>query len=226
MVGGESDKNKFGFGKLLNDTNKKLAAAVTTTTTSSSKTTTTTTKSTTNKSNNQTLSFDDTIDYISDTVHQRWDTFCSYLLQRYPSTTNPKINWMVVNFLQNLSIEAPISIGFAFTCILLHVLNITLLPGISIYLGTNSTGFNIINPLDYIRIVTHMFGHDGIIHLRNNMTHLLLVGPSAEASFGSKVIVQVMIISAIATSIAHMLVRNFQKQAKKEKGFLYFMVYS
>ena len=54
--------------------------------------------------------------------------------------------------------------------------------------------------------LTHIFMHDGLPHLRNNMTHMLLVGPSSEAVFGSVNLMYIILAVAISSAWAHILI--------------------
>lgn len=168
------------------------------------------------------IDIDEQVDQITDEVHKRWDEVCDYLENKYKD--NERAQWIIEIFLRRLSIESPIIVGFCFVCCVLHLLNITIMPGISNWLGINSVGFNPVSPLDNARLFTHMFGHDGLVHLRNNMTHLLLVGPFAESSFGSTVIVQVMIVCGIATSLAHMVIGKRNSRQIGASGFIFALI--
>lgn len=63
-------------------------------------------------------------------------------------------------------------------------------------------------PLQYTSLVTHIFVHSGFGHLRGNMTHLLLVGPSVEHAFGSLNVSIIMLVVAIVSAFAHILLGN------------------
>jgi GlpG protein len=136
----------------------------------------------------------------AESMYEKWDHFCD----RLEHSENENVKWFSKKFLRRLSIGAPVVVGFAFTCILLHVLNRTVLYGISNFLGVNSD-FRPKSPMEYVRLVTHIFGHKDMEHLRSNMNYILLVGPSAEAAFGSKNIVLVMLVVAISSGLTHML---------------------
>ena len=145
----------------------------------------------------------------SDTVLEAWDA----LLDKLEASENPKVVWISQHFLRRLSIEAPVVIGFVTACILLHILNCTILPGISMGLFAVDDFINLTNPLMYVRFVTHIFGHSSLGHLKGNVTHLLLVGPSAEAAFGSKAILEIMLMVALSSAVAHVWFgRNHSRQ--------------
>jgi membrane associated rhomboid family serine protease len=144
----------------------------------------------------------------SEQMYETWDSMCDKLEE----SDNPHVVSFSRNFLRRLSVEAPVVVGFVSMCVLLHLLNITILPGISFFFGVDDF-FSFTNPLQYIRLLTHIFGHDGMAHLRGNISHLLLVGPSAEAAFGSKETLQIMVLVAVSSGIAHIFLgRNNSRQ--------------
>jgi len=141
-------------------------------------------------------SFDKSVEHMYDL----WDDFCDNL----EASGNEQVEWISKHFLRRLSIEAPVVVAFVFACTIMHVISFVLPHG-SIFLGVDDF-FDYTNPMHYIRQFTHVFMHDGIPHLRNNMTHMLLVGPSSEAVFGSINMIYIMVIVAISSAWAHILI--------------------
>lgn len=132
--------------------------------------------------------------------HRRWDA----LLTQLEGHDQEVIRWITIRFLRKLSLEAPVIVGFVFACVLLHLLNMTIAPGISRWLGIRDA-FHLLHPMQYVRLITHIFGHENMTHLRGNMTHILMVGPSAEEIFGSQNIVWIMLAVAISSGFGHIL---------------------
>ncbi len=64
---------------------------------------------------------------------------------------------------------------------------------------------SISDPLTYIRIFTHVFGHFGFEHFIRNAMFLLLLGPMLEEKYGSKMILKIILITAMVTGIIHLL---------------------
>ena len=155
----------------------------------------------------------------SDSMYDAWDEF----LDQLEESPNDSIKWISRNFLRRISMEAPIVVTFVFLCVVLHVLNMTLLPGISFFFGIDDT-FQWSNPLQYVRFITHIFGHTGMGHLRGNMTNILLVGPSAEAAFGSKGIVQVIILVAFSSGVAHILIGRANSRQLGASGVVFALI--
>lgn len=179
-------------------------------------------KATTGTTNNEKKEdkFDKVLDKWGDSMSEVWDDFCDKL----EAGDNEKLKWLSKTILRRLSIEAPIVVGFAFICIVLHLLNMTILPGVSVFLGVKGRSLSLASPLQYIRLFTHIFGHDGLAHLRGNMTHILLVGPSAEAFFGSKEIFQIIIAVAVSTAFAHILIGRENSSQLGASGVVFALI--
>ena len=143
---------------------------------------------------------DDQLDALSGKMYEAWDEVCDKL----EASDNEQIQWISKNFLRRLSVEAPVVVVFVFLCSFMHLIS-PLLPHGSIFLGVDDF-FDPTSPMHYIRQFTHIFMHDGIPHLRNNMTHMLLVGPSSEAVFGSGNLILIILAVAISSGIAHILI--------------------
>ena len=100
---------------------------------------------------------DAAMDNFSDTMYEAWDDVCDAI----ESIDIDGVQWFSKNFLRRLSIEAPVVVGFVFACCFLHLLNMTIMPGISMWFGVDDF-FHITNPVHYMRQFTHIFAHDGI----------------------------------------------------------------
>lgn len=57
---------------------------------------------------------------------------------------------------------------------------------------------SLINPLTYIRFITHSIGHSGWLHFSGNFIYILLLGPMIEEKFGSfNLLIMMLITSAV-----------------------------
>lgn len=61
------------------------------------------------------------------------------------------------------------------------------------------------DPLTYVRLVTHVFGHSGWEHFIGNMMYILLVGPLLEEKYGSPAIVKLITVTAVVTGLINAL---------------------
>ena len=103
-----------------------------------------------------------------------------------------------------LAFNSPAVLGFAGVCLVAMVLNL-LTDGAS-----NRTLFSVYrapltNPLTWLRMVCHVFGHADWNHLLNNMMYVLLVGPMLEEKYGSVNLALVMLATALLTGLANFI---------------------
>ncbi|MBE6028505.1 MAG: rhomboid family intramembrane serine protease [Clostridiales bacterium] len=57
------------------------------------------------------------------------------------------------------------------------------------------------SPMTFIRFFTHVLGHAGWNHYIGNMMYMLLLGPILEEKYGSRAIIEVMLVTAVVTGI-------------------------
>jgi membrane associated rhomboid family serine protease len=62
------------------------------------------------------------------------------------------------------------------------------------------------DPLMYFRLVGHAIGHAGWSHYLSNMLYILMLGPMLEEKYGSKMILEMMVITAVITGILFNLI--------------------
>ena len=91
-----------------------------------------------------------------------------------------------------LAFNSPAVLGFAGACLAAMLLNI-LTGGASNRLVFSVYRASLANPLTWVRMVCHVFGHADWNHLLNNMMYLLLLGPMLEEKYGSKNVLLVML---------------------------------
>ena len=128
---------------------------------------------------------------------EQWNAVCDRVARSGP------LGAFVSNrILRHVTVNAPVILSYVTVCTLLHVLTFWL-PGMGRVLGVHDT-WNVRRiPLQYTSLVTHIFAHSSFGHLRGNMMHLLLVGPSVEHVFGSRNLLCIVAVVAIASSAAH-----------------------
>jgi len=61
------------------------------------------------------------------------------------------------------------------------------------------------DPLDYVRLVTHVLGHGNWTHLVSNFAFILLLGPILEEKHGSPALLVMMVITALVTGILNVI---------------------
>lgn len=64
---------------------------------------------------------------------------------------------------------------------------------------------SLLNPMTYVRLVTHIFGHADWNHFMNNFLYILLIGPMIEEKYGSINLIIMILVTAIITGILNSL---------------------
>ena len=130
---------------------------------------------------------------------REWKDFCDKVAAK------GQVGAFVSNrILRHLTVNAPVILLFVLSCIILHVLT-GWFPGTGRVLGVHDS-WNGESLLQYTSLFTHIFSHDGFGHLRGNMTLLLLVGPTVEHEFRSRNLLYIMLIVAVVSAVAHILI--------------------
>ena len=101
-----------------------------------------------------------------------------------------------------ISINSPVVLGFSAICLIALVLSILTKETTNklIFMTYHSS---LTNPLTYLRFFTHVFGHSGVEHFMGNITYILLLGPLLEEKYGSKLLIQSVVITAFITGIVN-----------------------
>lgn len=68
-----------------------------------------------------------------------------------------------------------------------------------------------VTPLWFVRLIGHVLGHASWSHYIGNMTLLLLVGPMLEEKYGSKVILEAILITAVVTGLVNIWIFPFTR---------------
>ena len=103
-----------------------------------------------------------------------------------------------------ITFNAPAILTFALACVVVQVLNM-LTHGASNRVLFSTYRASLLNPLTWLRCVTHVLGHADWNHLLNNMMLLLVLGPMLEEKYGSANIVFIMLATAVATAVVNMV---------------------
>lgn len=101
-----------------------------------------------------------------------------------------------------ITFNAPITLGFAMICFIATLLGLISNGRITqiLFMTYHSS---LTNPMTYLRFITHIFGHSGWSHFIGNASYLLLLGPMLEEKYGSKVLLEVMCITAVVTGVVN-----------------------
>ena len=101
--------------------------------------------------------------------------------------------------------NAPITLTFVAICLLAYGLSYVTndMSTVSVFSTYYSSWFN---PMTYVRLVCHVFGHNSFNHLANNMMYILLLGPMLEEKYHDRLIT-VIVTTALVTGIVHNIIQ-------------------
>ena len=101
--------------------------------------------------------------------------------------------------------NAPVTLTFSLLCIAVILLKQKLqnLPVIFTAPGCQASdfAFNWKDPIHYLRLVLHVFGHTDWNQLTGNLAFILLLGPALEDKFGSGLLALMMMITAFISGV-------------------------
>lgn len=101
-----------------------------------------------------------------------------------------------------ITFNAPVILSLVIACFLVTLLG-ELTGGKSTQIAFMTYHSSLKNPMTYIRFFTHVLGHGGWSHFIGNATYLLLLGPMLEEKHGSRVLMEIIMITAIITGIVN-----------------------
>ena len=81
---------------------------------------------------------------------------------------------------------------------------------------------SIFNPLTYVRMITHIFGHASWSHFMNNFLYILLIGPMIEEKYGSKNLLIMILIVAGVTGLINNIFTN--KRILGASGIVFMLI--
>lgn len=103
-----------------------------------------------------------------------------------------------------ISFNSPVIICFTGVCLLALLLDF-LTGGFTNKLIFSVYSSSLLNPLTYVRLIGHVFGHAGWEHFIGNIMLILVVGPLLEEKYGSIDIAAVILITAVVTGLVNFI---------------------
>lgn len=108
-----------------------------------------------------------------------------------------------IPILGRIHFNSPVILGFTF--ISLIVLIASELTGGLVGSNLAITFTRWLDPLMYVRMVTHIFAHGSVSHYTSNFLLILTIGPMVEEKYGSKALGATIFLTAILTGIINVI---------------------
>ncbi len=113
-----------------------------------------------------------------------------------------------MSLFKKIEYNAPVTLTFALICFIVLIF-FNIFGENFLYSVAMTYRDSLLNPMMYIRLVTHIFGHWGWDHFIGNMSYILLLGPMVEEKYGSKkLLVKIFITALIAGILNNVLFPN------------------
>jgi rhomboid protease GluP len=104
-----------------------------------------------------------------------------------------------------LTYNAPVTLTFAIVSATVLVLDSVTGMGLTERFFSVGGSMNPGDPVDYLRLFTHVIGHADWSHLLANFAFILLLGPILEEKYGSGTLLVMMLVTALVTGLLNVL---------------------
>ena len=101
-----------------------------------------------------------------------------------------------------LTFNAPVVLGFAGISFVATLLN-QMTAGAANRMIFSTFHSSLLSPMTYVRFFTHVFGHVNWEHFTGNMLYILLLGPMLEEKYTSRILLEVIGVTALATGLVN-----------------------
>lgn len=118
--------------------------------------------------------------------------------------------------------NAPVVLTFSLACVVVLIVSLLTRGWLIQTLFMVYPTMDIANPLDYLRLVSYVLGHQDFGHLIGNLTFLLLLGPSLEEKYGSLNLGIMMALTALVTGLATVIM--FPNPLLGASGIVFMMI--
>lgn len=106
--------------------------------------------------------------------------------------------------LPKIEFNAPVTVGFTLISLVVLIFGYATLGESTKALFTCYQS-SWADPLQYLRLITHIFGHADINHFVNNFTLIILLGPILEEKYGSKELALMILVTAFISGLVIVL---------------------
>ena len=107
----------------------------------------------------------------------------------------------------NVRYNAPVVLTFSLLATAALILS-QIGGGRVLYYFTAPGTFDFANPVMYVRLFTHVLGHESWRHLLANLMVILLIGPLLEEKYGSAKLLLMICVTALVTAILNVVLFN------------------
>ncbi len=120
--------------------------------------------------------------------------------------------------------NAPFTLTFSFAAVAVLLLDQYVMPGLTknYFMVGGQGSFSWTDPLSYLRLVSHVLGHENWSHFLGNFSFLLLLGPVLEEKYQTPTVVLMALVTALVTGIINTLF--FTTSLMGASGIVFMMI--
>ncbi len=100
--------------------------------------------------------------------------------------------------------NSPVILTYTFICLAIVIVGY-ITGGASTEFAFTIYRTSLLDPMFYVRLISHVMGHADIAHFAGNFMLILLTGPILEEKYGSKKLLLMIIFTAVITGILNVL---------------------
>ncbi|NLZ75219.1 MAG: rhomboid family intramembrane serine protease [Erysipelotrichia bacterium] len=105
-----------------------------------------------------------------------------------------------MSLLKKIEYNAPVTLTFSLISLIVLILYNIIGDGFLSFAAMTYKD-SLLNPMMYIRLITHIFGHLSWEHFLGNMSYVLLLGPMVEEKYGSEKLLVMILATALIAGI-------------------------
>ena len=102
-----------------------------------------------------------------------------------------------------IDLNAPVILWLTLIAFIVLIIDITTPINMTMLLGARRTSF--LDPMQYVRLFTHVVAHSGMGHYVGNFMLILAIGPMVEEKYGSTSLLLITVITAFVTGVINVV---------------------
>ena len=102
-----------------------------------------------------------------------------------------------------IGFNSPVILGMTVLCLVILALNLVTGGIVNGLLAVYRTSW--LDPMQYLRLFTHVLAHQDLAHYTSNFLLILAVGPMVEEKYGSKKLAGMIAVTAVITGLINVL---------------------
>ena len=103
----------------------------------------------------------------------------------------------------HITFNSPVVLTFVIICFIVMIVGYLTGGRSNQVLFMTYSSPRLMDPLTYVRLFTHSVGHVSWDHFIGNMMYILLLGPMLEEKYGSKAIIEVILLTSLTIGVVN-----------------------